>query len=38
MKKKVQRLIKKKMDAVSQQIWELSGEIDAIKQNQMEIL
>lgn len=31
-------LIKKKMDAVSQQMWDLSGEIDTIKRNQMEIL
>lgn len=30
-------LKRKKMDAVSQQMWDLSGEIDTIKQNQMEI-
>lgn len=30
-------LKEKKMDAVSQQMWDLSGEIDTIKQNQMEI-
>jgi len=31
-------LLKKKMNEVSQQMWDLSGEIDTIKQNQMEIL
>lgn len=30
-------LKEKKMDSVSQQMWDLSGEIDTIKQNQMEI-
>ena len=30
-------LKEEKMDAVSQQMWDLSGEIDTIKQNQMEI-